>query len=56
VNKCSIGALLNAPVAVNYVPIHPSRIGKLSEKLQAQLKEGVSNVTARIQQAIGQTP
>jgi len=52
--KFSIGNLIGAPVAVNYVPISPSRLGTLTEKLQAQLNEGVSNVTARIQGAIGQ--
>jgi hypothetical protein len=54
--KFSIGNLIGAPVAVNYVPISPSRLGPLTEKLQARLNEGVTNVTARIQGAIGQTP
>jgi tetratricopeptide (TPR) repeat protein len=53
VNKFSIGALIHTPGAVNYVPVHPSGGGVLTEKLQAQLNEGISNVTARIQQAIG---
>jgi hypothetical protein len=51
--KFSIGALIHAPVAVNYIPIHASGNTPLSDKLQAQLNEGVSNVTARIQGAIG---
>ena len=54
-NKFSLGNLIGTPVAVNYVPISAARLGALSEKLQARLIEGVSNVTARIQGAIGQT-
>jgi len=54
--KFSIGNLIGTPVAVNYVPISAARLGQLSEKLQARLNEGVTNVTARIQGAIGQTP
>jgi hypothetical protein len=54
--KFSIGNLLGTPLAVNYIPISESRLGELSEKLQARLNEGVTNVTARIQMAIGQTP
>jgi tetratricopeptide (TPR) repeat protein len=56
VNKFSIGNLINAASEVRYVPIHSSENGNLSEKLQAQLKEGVQMVTERIQRAIGQTP
>ena len=33
-----------------------AKLGPLSEKLQARLNEGITNVTARIQSAIGQTP
>lgn len=54
--KFSIGALIHAPVAVNYIPIHASGNVPLTDKLQAQINEGVSNVTARIQGAIGQVP
>jgi hypothetical protein len=54
--KFSIGNLLGTPLAVNYIPISESRLGELSDKLQARLNEGVTNVTARIQMAIGQTP
>jgi PEGA domain len=53
--KFSIGNLIGTPMAVNYVPISPARLGQLSDKLQARLTEGVSNVTARIEGAIGQT-
>jgi hypothetical protein len=53
VNKLSLGALIGAPAEVNYVPVHPSRISPMTDKLKAQLQEGVSNVTARIQGAMG---
>ena len=56
VNKLSLGALIGAPGDVNYVPIHPSRIPQMTDKLKAQLQEGVSNVTARIRGVIGQIP
>jgi hypothetical protein len=52
--KFSLGNMIGAPDAVNFVPISASRLGPLSEKLQARLNEGVTNVTARIQGAIGQ--
>ena len=55
VNKFSIGALIGTPVEVNYVAIHPSRIGTVPEKLQARVNEGVSNVTAIVQSALGQS-
>jgi tetratricopeptide (TPR) repeat protein len=35
------------------IPIHPSRINPMTDKLQTQLKEGSQLVTERIQQAIG---
>ena len=38
---------------IEFIPIHPSRIPDMNEKLQAQLIEGVTNVTARIQSVIG---
>ena len=40
----------------SYTPIHPSRIPVMTDKLRAQLQIGVSNLTVRIQGAIGQTP
>src|ERR1035437_1896717 len=52
----SIGNLIGAPAGVNYVPLSPARIPDLSDKLRAQVQAGVSNLTARIQGAIGQTP
>ena len=54
--KFSLGKLIGAPGAVNYVPISPSRIPNMTDKLKAQLQAGVSNLTVRIQGAIGQTP
>jgi len=48
--KFSIGNLIGAPVGVNYIPIRAS--GE-TEKIQARLAEGVSNVTAIIQGVIG---
>ena len=54
--KFSLGNMIGTPVAVNFIPISESRLGPLSEKLQARLNEGITNVTARIQGAIGQTP
>jgi hypothetical protein len=52
VNKFSIGALIHAPVAVNYIPIDASQTNRMTDRLQAQLKEGVTIVTERIQAAI----
>ncbi|MEI6075167.1 MAG: PEGA domain-containing protein [Verrucomicrobiota bacterium] len=54
-NKFSLGNLIGTPVDVNYIPISAARLGPLSEKLQARVTEGVTNVTARIQGAIGAT-
>ncbi len=53
VNKFSFGALINAPSEVKYVPIHPSRVGPLTEKLKTRVDEGVADVTMRIQRALG---
>ena len=41
---------------LEFVPIHPSRIPDMTDKLKAQVRAGVSNLTVRIQGAIGQTP
>jgi tetratricopeptide (TPR) repeat protein len=49
VEKLSIGALIGAPVDVKYVPIHESHISKITDSLRAQVAEGVSNVTVRVQ-------
>ena len=53
VNKFSIGNLIGTPVAVNYVPIHASKV-TMTDALNARLAEGVQSINARIQQAIGQ--
>jgi hypothetical protein len=41
---------------LEFIPIHPSKIPDMTDKLKAQLQAGVSNLTVRIQGAIGQTP
>ena len=53
--KFSLATVLNTATIdnVNYIPIHPSRI-TMTDTLQAQLTNGVQNVTERIQAAIGQ--
>jgi hypothetical protein len=53
VNKVSIGALISAPAEVKFVPVHPSRIANFTDKLKAQVEEGVKTLTDRIQQAVG---
>jgi hypothetical protein len=55
-HNVSMQGLLNFKDNEQSIPINPSRIPDMTDKLKAQLQEGVSNVTARIQQAIGQTP
>ncbi len=39
-----------------FVPLAPSRIPDMTDKMRGQIEIGVSNLTARIQGAIGQTP
>ena len=41
---------------IQYIPIHPTTITNMTDKMKAQLQAGVSNLTVRIQGAIGQTP
>ena len=55
--KFSLANLLNTATTdnVNYIPIHPTQFNPMPEKLQTQLIEGLANVTAIIQLAIGQT-
>ena len=55
-NKFSIGNLIGAPAAINYVALHPSRAGQLTEKQQLRLAEGLANLFVAIQTATGQTP
>ena len=49
--KFSVANLLNTATTdnVRYIPIHPSTMGPLTEKMQARINEGVSNLTAVIQ-------
>ena len=44
------------PVSEELIPVSPARIPDMTDKLKAQIQAGVSNVTAIIQGAIGQTP
>jgi hypothetical protein len=41
---------------LEFIPIHPSRIPDMTDQLKAQVQAGVSNLTVRIEGAIGQTP
>jgi tetratricopeptide (TPR) repeat protein len=47
---------INKPISelshLTYVPIHSSRIGLIPGRLQTQVKEGMADVTARIQRAV----
>ena len=53
-NPFSIGALINMPVAKNYIPLHPTKVGQLTDKMKAQIDDGVKSMTERILDAIGQ--
>jgi hypothetical protein len=55
-HNVSMPGLLAFRDDIEDVPIHPSRIPDMTDKLRAQVQAGVSNLTARIQGAIGQTP
>ena len=37
-----------------HIPLHPSRVGQLTDKMKAQIEEGVRTTTERIQRAIGE--
>lgn len=52
-NPFSIGALINRPVEKIYVPLHPTRVGQLTDKMRAQIDDGVKNMTERIIGALG---
>ena len=52
VEKFSIGNWIGTPADVRFIPVSSSRIQNMTEKLQAQLNFGVSNVTARISLAV----
>jgi hypothetical protein len=55
-HNVTMPALLEFRDDLEYIPIHPSRITNMTDKLKAQVQAGVSNLTVRIQGAIGQTP
>ena len=55
-HNVSMPGLLAFKDDVDFVPIHPSKIPDMTDKLKAQVQAGVSNLTARIQVAIGETP
>ncbi|MGA3268041.1 MAG: PEGA domain-containing protein [Verrucomicrobiota bacterium] len=53
-HNVSMPGLLAFKDEVQYIPIHPSTITNMTDKLKAQLQAGVSNLTVRIQGAVGQ--
>lgn len=56
-HRLDMNVLINQlPISEELIPLSPSRFPDMTGKLKAQLQEGVSNVTAIIQGAIGQTP
>ena len=55
-HNVSMPGLLAFKDEMEYVPINPSRIPDMTDKLRDQVQTGVSNLTVRIQGAIGQTP
>jgi hypothetical protein len=55
-HNVSMRGLLAFRDDIDYIPIHPTTITNMTDKLKAQLQAGVSNLTVRIQGAIGQTP
>ena len=46
--KLSIGALIGVPSEVTYVPIHETRIPRMTESLKSKISEGVSNMIVRL--------
>jgi hypothetical protein len=55
-HNVSMRGLLAFRDDIDYIPIHPTTITNMTDKMKAQLQAGVSNLTVRIQGAIGQTP
>lgn len=55
-HNVSMHGLLDWRSDTEFIPIHPSTITNMTDKLTAQLQAGVSNMTVRIQGVIGQTP
>jgi hypothetical protein len=54
-HNVSMPGLLAFRDDMEFIPIHPSTIPDMTDKLKAQVQTGVSNLTVRIQGAIGQT-
>ena len=53
-NIQALGGQNNAnPVHARHTPLHPSRVGQLTDKMKVQIEEGVRIITERIQGAIG---
>jgi hypothetical protein len=44
------------PISEDLIPLSPSRFPNMTDKLKAQLQDGVSNVTAIVQWVVDQTP
>src|ERR1035441_19643 len=55
-HNVSMRGLLAFRDDIDYIPIHPTTITNMTDKLKAQLQAGVSNLTVRIQGAIEQVP
>jgi hypothetical protein len=55
-HNVSMHGLLDWQSDTEFIPIHPSTITNMTDKLKVQLQAGVSNLTVRIQGAIGQSP
>jgi hypothetical protein len=55
-HNVSMAGLLAIKNDMQFIPINPSRIPDMTDKLKAQVLAGVSNLTVRIEGAIGQTP
>jgi hypothetical protein len=51
VNKFSIGNAIGAPAEVNFVLIKPANSATTNDKLQARVREGISDLTARVKRA-----
>lgn len=53
-NAQAFGAQNTAkPVQAAHIPLHPSRVGQLTDKMKAQIAEGVRIVSEKIQTAVG---
>jgi hypothetical protein len=54
-HNVAMQGLLGIRDDLEFIPINPSRIPDMTDKLKAQVVAGVSNLTVRIEGAIGQT-